>query len=107
MGEEVVVPDGIAEEAADGFCFEDAEDEDAVGRAADGVEGDGGELDVGSSRKEPGMSWSWSHWMRAATSAGRCWRRRAAALAGSEKPSLKSLSCGWWRSSSAMGVGRG
>jgi hypothetical protein len=28
-------------------------------------------------------------------------------LAGSEKPSLKSLSCGWWRSSSGMGVGRG
>jgi hypothetical protein len=25
-------------------------------------------------------------------------------LAGSEKPSLKSLSCGWWRSSSGMGV---
>jgi len=45
MGEEVVVPDGVAEETADGFGFEDAEDEDAVGRAADGVEGDGGELD--------------------------------------------------------------
>jgi hypothetical protein len=42
MGEEVVVPDGVAEETADGFGFEDAEDEDAVGRAADGVEGDGG-----------------------------------------------------------------
>jgi hypothetical protein len=71
------------------------------------VEGDGGELDVSSSRKEPGMSWSWSHWMRAETSEGRCWRRSAAALAGSEKPSLKSLSCGWWRSSSAMVLGRG
>ncbi len=71
MGEEVVVPDGVAEEAADGFGFEGAEDEDAVGGAADGVEGDGGELDVSSSRKEPGMSWSWSHWMSAATSAGR------------------------------------
>jgi hypothetical protein len=45
VGEEVVVPDGIAEETADGVGFEDAEDEDAVGRAADGVEGDGGELD--------------------------------------------------------------
>ena len=45
MGEEVVVPDGVAEETADGFGFERAEDEDAVGRAADGVEGDGGELD--------------------------------------------------------------
>jgi hypothetical protein len=64
-------------------------------------------LDVISSRKEPGMSLSWFHWMRAETSAGRCWRRRAAALAGSEKPSLKSLSCGWWRSSSAMVLGRG
>ena len=42
VGEEVVVPDGIAEETADGFGFEDAEDEDAVGGAADGVEGDGG-----------------------------------------------------------------
>ena len=57
-----------------------------------------------SSRKEPGMSLSWSHWMSAETSEGRCWRSRAAALAGSEKPSLKSLSCGWWRSSSGMGV---
>ncbi len=45
MGEEVVVPDGVAEEAADGFCFEGAEDEDAVRGAEDGVEGDGGELD--------------------------------------------------------------
>jgi len=45
IGEEVVVPDGVAEETADGFCFEHAEDEDAVGRAADGVEWDGGELD--------------------------------------------------------------
>jgi hypothetical protein len=45
MGEEVVVPDGVAEETADGFCFEGAEDKDAVGGAADGVEGDGGELD--------------------------------------------------------------
>ncbi len=45
MGEEVVVPDGVAEETADGFCFEGAEDENAVGGAADGVEGDGGELD--------------------------------------------------------------
>jgi hypothetical protein len=42
IGEEVVVPDGIAEETADGFGFEDAEDEDAVGGASDGVEGDGG-----------------------------------------------------------------
>ena len=45
MGEEVVVPDGVAEEETDGFGFEGAEDEDAVGGAADGVEGDGGELD--------------------------------------------------------------
>jgi hypothetical protein len=45
IGEEVVVPDGVAEKAADGFCFEHAEDEDPVGRAADGIEGDGGELD--------------------------------------------------------------
>jgi hypothetical protein len=74
MGEEVVVPDGVAEETADGFGFEDAEDEDAVGGAADGVEGDGGELD-----EAEGEVWD----------------------------SLKSLSCGWWRSSSAMGVGRG
>ena len=42
IGEEVVVPDGVAEETADGFGFEDAEDEDAVGGASDGVEGDGG-----------------------------------------------------------------
>ena len=42
MGEEVVVPDGVAEETADGFGFEGAEDEDAVGGAADGVKGDGG-----------------------------------------------------------------
>jgi len=104
MGEEVVVPDGVVEEAADGFGFEGAEDEDAFWGAADGVEGDSGELDVSSSRKEPGMSWSWSNWMRAETSAGRCWGRRAAALAGSEKPSLKSLSYGWWRSSSGIGL---
>jgi hypothetical protein len=45
IGEEVVVPDGVAEETADGVGFEDAKDEDAVGGAADGVEGDGGELD--------------------------------------------------------------
>ncbi len=45
VGEKVVVPDGVAEETADGFGFEDAKDKDAVGRAADGVEGDGGELD--------------------------------------------------------------
>jgi len=56
MGEEVVVPDDIVEEETDGFGFEGAEDEDAVGGAADGVEGDGGELDVISSRNEPGMS---------------------------------------------------
>jgi hypothetical protein len=74
MGEEVVVPDGVAEETADGFGFEDAEDEDAVGRAADGVEGDGGELDEAE---------------------------------GEVGDTLKSLSCGWWRSSSAMAVGRG
>jgi hypothetical protein len=61
VGEEVVVPDGVAEETADGFGFEDAEDEDAVGRAVNGVEGDGVELDVSSLRKEPGMSWSWSY----------------------------------------------
>jgi hypothetical protein len=73
MGEEVVVPDGVAEETADGFCFEGAEDEDAVGRAADGVEGDDGELDEAE---------------------GEVW------------VSLKSLSCGWWRTSSAMGVGK-
>jgi len=71
MGEEVVVPDGVAEETADGFGFEDAEDEDAVGRAADGVEGDGGELDEAE---------------------GEVW------------VPLKSLSCGWWRSSSGMWV---
>jgi hypothetical protein len=31
MGEEVVVPDGVAEETAGGFGFEDAKDKDAVG----------------------------------------------------------------------------
>jgi hypothetical protein len=57
IGEEVVVPDGIAEETADGFGFEGAEDEDAVGGAADGVEGDGGELDEaeGEGKRGRGM----------------------------------------------------
>jgi hypothetical protein len=44
--EEFVVPDRGAEELAGAFGLEDTEDEDAVGGAADGVEGEGGELDV-------------------------------------------------------------
>ena len=43
--EEFVVPDRGAEELAGAFGLEDTEDEDAVWRAADGVEGEGGELD--------------------------------------------------------------
>jgi len=43
--EEFVVPDRGAEELAGAFGLEDTEDEDAVGRAANGVEGEGGELD--------------------------------------------------------------
>ena len=45
-GEESVVPDRVAEEFAGAFGFKESEGEDAVGRAADGVEGEGGELDV-------------------------------------------------------------
>ena len=45
-GEESVVPDRGAEEFAGAFGFEESEGEDAVGGAADGVEGEGGELDV-------------------------------------------------------------
>ena len=44
--EEFVVPDRVAEEFAGAFGFEDTEGEDAVGGAADGIEGEGGELDV-------------------------------------------------------------
>ena len=44
--EEFVVPDRGAEELAGAFGLEDTEDEDAVGGAADGVEGEGGELNV-------------------------------------------------------------
>jgi len=43
--EEFVVPDRVAEELAGAFGLEDAEDEDPVGSAADGIEGEGGELD--------------------------------------------------------------
>ena len=43
--EEFVVPDRVAEEFAGTFGLEDAEDEDAVGGAADGIEGEGCELD--------------------------------------------------------------
>ena len=45
LGEEFVVPDRVAEEFAGTFGLEDAEDEDAVGGAADGIKGNGGELD--------------------------------------------------------------
>jgi hypothetical protein len=45
-GEESVVPDRGAEEFAGAFGLENTEDEDAVGRAADGIEREGGELDV-------------------------------------------------------------
>jgi hypothetical protein len=44
--EEFFVPDRVGEELAGTFGFEDTEGEDAVGGAADGVEGEGGELDV-------------------------------------------------------------
>jgi hypothetical protein len=44
--EEFVVPDRGAEELAGAFGLENTEDEDAVGRAADGIEREGGELDV-------------------------------------------------------------
>jgi len=44
--EEFFVPDRVAEEFAGAFGFEDTEGEDAVGGAADGIEGEGGELDV-------------------------------------------------------------
>ncbi len=43
--EEFVVPDRVAEELAGAFGFEESEDEDAVWGAADGIEGEGGELD--------------------------------------------------------------
>jgi len=43
--EEFVVPDRVGEELAGTFGLEEAEDEDAVGGAADGIEGKGGELD--------------------------------------------------------------
>ncbi|RFC50355.1 MAG: hypothetical protein DVB22_002114 [Verrucomicrobia bacterium] len=44
--EEFVVPDRVGEELAGAFGLEDTEHEDAVGGAADGLEGEGGELDV-------------------------------------------------------------
>ena len=43
--EEFVVPDRVGEELAGAFGLEDTEHEDAVGGAADGLEGEGGELD--------------------------------------------------------------
>ncbi len=44
LGEDFFVPDRVGEELAGTFGFEDTEGEDAVGGAADGVEGEGGEL---------------------------------------------------------------